>query len=37
MFPGILEHRVKPTTGRRVCAAMNLYKEWKKIPNNINN
>ena len=26
MFPGSLEHRVKPTMGRRVCAAMNLYK-----------
>lgn len=26
MFPGILEHRVKPTKGRRVCAAMNLHK-----------
>ena len=33
MFPGILDHRVKPTEGRRVCAAMNLhkcpYKEWE--------
>ena len=33
MFPGILEHRVKPTEGKRVCAAMNLhkcpYKEWE--------
>ena len=35
MFPGILDHRVKPTEGRRVCAAMNLhkcpYKEWEGI------
>ena len=29
MFPGSLEHRVKPTMGRRVCAAMNLNQ--KKI------
>ena len=30
MFPGILNHRVKPTMGRRVCAAMNLHKEPKE-------
>ena len=41
LFPGILEHRVKPTTGRRVCAAMNLHKlpvNFEKAPtDNINN
>ena len=41
MFPGILDHRVKPTEGRRVCAAMNLHKlpvNFEKAPtDNINN
>tara|TARA_Y100000022_G_C12920564_1_gene226993 strand:- start:114 stop:512 length:399 start_codon:yes stop_codon:yes gene_type:complete len=34
MFPGIVEHRVKPTMGRRVCAAMNLWKTGA-TPNNM--
>ena len=33
MFPGILEHRVKPTMGRRVCAAMNIWKTNDGIEN----
>tara|TARA_B100000073_G_C23491833_1_gene475998 strand:+ start:68 stop:670 length:603 start_codon:yes stop_codon:yes gene_type:complete len=36
MFPGSLEHRVKPTMGRRVCAAMNLFKLPKLPINNSN-
>ena len=35
IFPGTTFHRVKPTKGRRVCAAMNIhkspYKEWENM------